>query len=669
MAARDAGSTQMKALFRFSVLSGSVQSVELHLNRGEDIEARDDRGMTPLMLAASRGYREVCLRLMRAGADLTACNKDGQTAREIAMNSGFADLAEVLSPVLDPQSAGHGSRDFFAEFPLVEAHEGQLPGSEWEAHEAPAAPPIVEQIFASASDIQSLISSHELIDRDESWTDVDVTLPDVRRRVQLSRVVRGRIEALLARGLDAGWLLKDEISDLVDDLEESVADEISLTELVTLAATELGIVVDEDYYTLDTGSDGHDEHPRAVSDAVEFLEDILDDDRNPYSIYRAEVDRVPLLSREDEQRIGAEIENGFALGASAIADSAEASAFVRRLVESWAHSDSKVDEFLQREGEPGEQSMHAKSADGRGDEFGYLCSLLRVKLRDERELSFQHRRMRVTLFEATIASGACDAAVARRLRSAIGQVQEWRARLVEANLRLAVYIAFKYRFSGLDLLDLVQEGNLGLLRAAEKFDPHRGFKFSTHAIWWIRQMIARAIADQERTVRVPVHVVENLNKIRHVLRKAEKAWADRPSVDVIAAETFIPVEKVTRLLPLLEKPVSLDEPAEVDHELATIGDAIVDLNGSTFAELIERRLDGRVVHQVLASLTPREKEVIRLRFGFEDGVELTLEETGQHFNVTRERIRQIEAKALRRLAHPSRMKILEGRKGALPTKE
>jgi RNA polymerase primary sigma factor len=667
----NSGGRQLKALFRFSVLSGAVQSVELHLKRGEDVDAQDELGMTPLMLAASRGYGDVCQLLLSAGADRFARNRNGHTASDLARNKGFSALAEYLSTVSAPPEDDY-SREVSVTASLLSAADLRI-GDTWEVYEVPAAPPVIEGLFVGASHVQSLISAHELIDRDESWTDVAVTLPEVRRTLHLSTAIRSRIERLLAQGLDSGWLLKDEIADIVDQLEADGDDEVSLAHLVTLAATELGIVVDENYYTLGRDTDALEEHSLSVREAVSFIEDVADDDLELYPIYRAEVNRVPLLTREGEQRIGSEIENGFALGASAIAESADASTVIRRLVDSWACQRVDVDRFLQREREveeapvPAPHSAHSRSAPalGRTDEFGYLCSLISSALRSTHDGAFLKRRMRVTLFEVVISSGITDAGVTQRLSEAIARIESAREQLVEANLRLAAHVAFKYRFSKLDLVDLVQEANLGLIRAAERFDPRRGFKFSTYATWWIRQGISRALADQERTVRLPVHVVEKLNRIGRVLRDSERAMSAKPSAEVIASETQIPAKQVVKLLPLLDAAASLDEELEINGELTTRADTIAQEASSDFTQMIDRQLDSSAVHRVLTTLSNREAEVVSLRFGLDDGVELTLEEIGRQFKLTRERIRQIEAKALRRLRHPSRIRLLEGRIRAL----
>jgi len=296
------------------------------------------------------------------------------------------------------------------------------------------------------------------------------------------------------------------------------------------------------------------------------------------------------------------------------------------------------------------------------DSANEKLSRKRVKPEEEKDLRRRILMARKKLLQIEIDNLVSPIEIKRSLQSiVIGEQQTGQAKreLVEANLRLVVSIAKKYTNRGLQFLDLIQEGNIGLMKAVDKFEWRRGYKFSTYATWWIRQAITRAIADQARTIRIPVHMIETINKLIRTSRSLVQELGREPSSEEIARKMDIPVSKVRKVLKIAQEPISLETPIG-EEEDSHLGDFIEDKSILNPADAVVASNLREITDEVLATLTPREEKVIKMRFGLgTTGSEHTLEEVGQHFAVTRERIRQIEAKALRKLRHPSRSRKLK----------
>ena len=403
------------------------------------------------------------------------------------------------------------------------------------------------------------------------------------------------IRELIETGKRNGKLTTKEINDAIEETGFDVEQIDKLYE--TLEGHNVEIVdepdADSDNFTL-------------TEDSVDMFETTLSAEGvaidDPVKVYLKEIGRVPLLSGDEEIRLALDILDG------------------------------------------------NKAIEEKKEKFAKIC-----EIEEDKELSNDERRIWLTQTKDALPTE--ERIELRNLETAIRKGERAKQRLSEANLRLVVSIAKRYVGRGMQFLDLIQEGNLGLIKAVEKFDHTKGFKFSTYATWWIRQAITRAIADQARTIRIPVHMVETINKVKKVSSQLLHQNGHEPTADEISEALDMPVEKVREIMRVAQEPVSLETPIG-EEEDSHLGDFIPDEDAPVPAEAASHTLLKEQLSTVLGSLTPREEKVLRLRFGLEDGRPRTLEEVGHEFEVTRERIRQIEAKALRKLRHPSRSKKL-----------
>ena len=402
------------------------------------------------------------------------------------------------------------------------------------------------------------------------------------------------IRELIETGKRNGKLTTKEINDAIEESGFDVEQIDKLYETMESHGIEIADEPDGEAFTLT--EDSVDEFESSLS-----AEGVAIDD--PVKVYLKEIGRVPLLSSDEEIQLALDILAG------------------------------------------------SQAEERKKEAFPAIW-----KIEKNIRLSETQRRIQVT--EEKLNLNEDQLAELSELDAVLRKGEKAKQRLSEANLRLVVSIAKRYVGRGMQFLDLIQEGNLGLIKAVEKFDHTKGFKFSTYATWWIRQAITRAIADQARTIRIPVHMVETINKVKKVSSQLLHQNGHDPTADEISQALDMPVEKVREIMRVAQEPVSLETPIG-EEEDSHLGDFIPDEDAPVPAEAASHTLLKEQLSSVLSTLTPREEKVLRLRFGLEDGRPRTLEEVGHEFEVTRERIRQIEAKALRKLRHPSRSKKLK----------
>lgn len=716
------GAHPLSQFLKMAVIAGVESAVQIHIDRGDDLNARDASGMTPLMLSGARNRPAVCRLLLRAGADHGLVDHLGRTALEIAVATGSNDVAAILGaidsliahpPAFDPEAASdaeRAARPYLPE-PIAQSAtpepgpvappslaiemdiDGELDLSGWEAEEEAAPPEDDLTILGSASAIQIAITSHEPVDSSAAWDDIDAYLPE--QALPLARADnaegRSRLRLFLLRAIREGSVPILDVQELSTNDDRSVNPEAEA--FLILVVNDLGAEVDERFEYADASEcfevfvdpEETPEEEATLDQALGAIDSAASPRHEPLRIYQREFQRLRLLTAEEEVELAQAMEAALDAALDALASwpegiarilvaGAEAMAGARPLSSMWlgdaepdpepasidnpdvgASEADLAEEAADEEGEPAAEAPADRGDAGFADALHRLGALAErggAQPPTVREIRLAlaalrlNRRFLLELGDASDGSATCPG-----FGRALIAFRKARDRMTAANLKLAFFHAKKYLYSGEPLDDLAQEANIGLLKAVDRYEWRRGYRFSTYATWWIRQQIGRHVADKARTIRVPVHIYEKTQRLERVADAFEAAFGREPTVDELAEGVEMPAHKVAALLRIAPEPVPIDE-LPVDDMIAI--DARESFSPPDPADVVEAAQLRAAVDGMLSSLPSKDERILRLRFGIGVDEALTLDEIGQRYAVTRERIRQIEAKAIRKLKHPAR---------------
>jgi RNA polymerase primary sigma factor len=728
MASVRPATTGLNPLFKMAILAGDVAAVRMHLQRGADANARDNKGRSALGLAIARGHSDVCRLLLAGGADPRLTDDDGLDALKVALKGGRDDIIALVRDHTTPLV----SRELPAKAPSrAPGHDSPLPSSReqtlspdqdlalsaWQEEVEPPLPAPDPRALVDTVALQQRISDHAPIDEAGEWSDVHVELPDIQsafRRKRGGPHDFTGINALFLRGIEDGVLPAGELIAAVRSLREQADgfgsemteaqrdDLVSWETSLRVVLEDLGVLVGGDAGAWTTllwreRSDPSDEidgavnederHESPVADAASFFANLISDRHDPVWIYFDQLSSTELLSREDESELSERIEQALERAVAAVARSPVALREVAGMAARVLDGQAPASAMLRRDSsaQPGDDEQNASGGDvpetddpdsdvattdasSEGYKLEALEDLVAAipaqpaldGLIDTARLAAILAAVRLSWeFLGELLRGVRsleeNQPLVSQLSSALEEARTAKRRIAEANLRLVVWIAKKYQGGGLELLDLIQEGNLGLLKAVDRFDHRRGFKFATYATWWIRQSVLRALSDKSRTIRIPVHRVELINRIKRASQDMERQRPGEVDADAIAERLAIPVSTVQKALRSQSEILPLHEytDAEIHNRRLPVAQENVPVDPE---QLVMRESLRQTLENLLVDVPPNESRVLRLRFGLDDGLERTLEEIGKVLLVTRERIRQIETKAIDKLRHPQRLR-------------
>lgn len=690
---------QMPPLLRMSIMNGIKAAVVQQISRGIDVNACDEKGRTALIIAAARGHEEICNFLLESGADPSLRDIDGNTALTVADQNGHLKIVSLLNgytatpdptPIIElkgtvehsPINGTHGHNGYEGDIVLIsETQSEAFDITSWEEEIESDAPDNDPSCFLAAEEIQHEISLHAVIDTDDDWTDVDIDLPEIlsaRRNSLMEDEDKWlpAVRSLLHLGMRDLILNEEQINAAIpcDDQGEEIDADFRLKLRVVIE--DLGILIDEHVASAEPVeiSDEIDFYDTRLDESVEYFRSLVLSNNDPTTLYLKEIGNSKMLSREDEARLGKDIESGAKLVIGAIIRSPAAMLELVTTLQQIYSGEILSDGIITDDGNAVAEASTEGISDGEiesdesdsEDENTYLSdeTLQRVeKIQLLGSSAGNYEALANEIYQLHLTERfmnrlqdivSDDTDVMNMMQAGLQKMRAARLRLVESNLRLVLWVAKKY--SGLPYMDMVQEGNIGLMKAAERFDWQRGAKFSTYAVWWIRQSITRAISDQARTIRVPVHINEDVRKVRRSIDKAAITTGKLPSDEVLAAELSLPAERIRKIRNIPDEPMNIDDVALAG--LMPV-DEMPDMLAQNPEEAMVQKSLQRAVRNALTTIPEKEAEILRMRFGIGNYDEHTLEEVGDKYGVTRERIRQIESKSFGKLMHHTRSRLLK----------
>lgn len=683
---------QIPPLFRMAISNGVSSSVSHLIARGIDVNARDEKGRTALIIASTKGHLEICNILLQHGAKPELKDNDGNCALLAAEKSGHDEVAALLRARLPKENTAENTAplkiEVVEDMPLspsvpvaVSIDNIEFPDATlWEEDYDSPAPENDLLCLAEAEKLQVGISAHTPIDVDEDWSDVDINLPEILRATRNSLLENEdkwlpAFRHLMTAGLRDSVLNERQIEEaLAYGLEDEDIDpnwELKLR----VAIEDMGISVTDGFARPGdfSNDDSVDFLDTEVDECVEHFRSLIIDESSAYNLYLANVSRTSMLSRDDELKAGQAIERGAQSVVAAIVRSPLAMQKFMDVLEKIisgeiqmddiAHAD-EIDPLIQSTDSTNDEPDEIDSDDDdMVAEIKNYESLYEIKALFEanksEELAAAIFRLNLTerfivTLQDTVANDNSVPDALVLLKSGLKQMRTARSLLVESNLRLVLYFAKKY--SGLPFLDLVQEGNIGLMKASERFDYRRGAKFSTYAAWWIRQGIMRSMSDQALTIRVPVHINDDMRKVKRAIENTSATSGQGPSDEALATALSLSVAKIRKIRAIPDEPLSIEDLSA--HGLPDILSLINDEQLDPEEEEIIRSLQRTIRRMLTSVVNPKESTILCMRFGIGEFDEHTLEEVGQKYGVTRERIRQLEAKAIRKLSNRPHSRIL-----------